>query len=71
MIGQALLLAILGQGIDQLLDITDKRDSYGYWEARIKDGFHFGPTRELARRRLARARQLAGMIREELQEHGG
>jgi hypothetical protein len=71
MINQTLLLAAMGQGMNQLIEASQKRDAYGYWEARIKDGFHFGPTRELAKRRLARARQFAKLLEEETKEHGG
>lgn len=70
MIGQSQLLALLGQGLDQLIEAAEKRDAYGYWEARLKDGFHFGPTRELAKRRLARTRQFMSLVKEELQEQG-
>jgi len=49
-IAQAIILAAKGQGLDQLVEAADKRDAYGYFEARLKDGFHFGPLRELARR---------------------
>lgn len=66
---QALLLALMGQGLDQLLEAAEKRDAYGYWEARLKDGFHFGPTREAARRRLARSRQFLELLRVETGEH--
>lgn len=65
---QQVLLASHGQGIDELLDAADKRDSYGYFEARIKDGFHFGPLRELARRRLVRMRQAVELLKQELAE---
>jgi hypothetical protein len=65
---QKVLLASHGQGIDELLEAADKRDSYGYFEARIKDGFHFGPLRELARRRLVRMRQAVELLKQELAE---
>ena len=55
-LSQAIVLAAKGQGTDQMIDAADKRDAYGYFEARLKDGFHFGPLREMARRRVARAR---------------
>jgi hypothetical protein len=67
-IQQAILVASRGQGIDELLEAAEKRDSYGYFEARIKDGFHFGPVRELARRRLARGRQVIELLKQELAE---
>ncbi|MCS7034878.1 MAG: hypothetical protein NZ561_12925 [Phycisphaerae bacterium] len=65
---QAILVAARGQGIDELLEAAEKRDAYGYFEARLKDGFHFGPVRELARRRLARGRQVIELLKSELSE---
>lgn len=70
-VGQMSLLTILGQGFGQLLEAAEKREAYGYWEARLKDGFHFGPTRELAKRRLARTRQMLELMREEMRELEG
>jgi len=64
-IAQAIILAAKGQGLDQLVEAADKRDAYGYFEARLKDGFHFGPLRELARRRVARARQMVELLKQE------
>lgn len=69
--GQVAVLTLLGQGINQLVEAADKRDAYGYWEARLKDGFHFGPTREVARRRLERARAAMTLLREEMREMEG
>lgn len=65
---QMSVLSAQGQGIDQLVEAAEKRDAYGYFEARLKDGFHFGPLREQARRRLARARQAMELLRQELAE---
>jgi hypothetical protein len=67
---QVALLTLLGQGVEQFTEAAAKREMYGYWEARLKDGFHFGPTRELAKRRLARARAVLASLNEELAEHG-
>lgn len=47
-----------------------KRDQYGYWEARLKDGFHFEPVRQLARKRLEQARKVAALLVAELKEDG-
>ena len=43
-----------------------KREEYGYWEARLKDGFHFEPVRRLARQRLEQMRQVAKLLKDEL-----
>ena len=65
---QAIQLARQGEGVLQLADGIQKREQYGYWEARLKDGFHFEPIRQLARRRLDAARQAATLLLSELQE---
>jgi len=59
-------LAIQGAGISQVMEAADKREQYGYWEARLKDGFHFDPVRKLARDRLEHARQVHKLLSEEL-----
>ncbi|MGE5608285.1 MAG: hypothetical protein ACM359_03445 [Bacillota bacterium] len=46
----------------------EKRQLYGYWEARLKDGFHFEPVRQMARKRLEGAQQMAGLLLAELRE---
>jgi hypothetical protein len=68
LVGQMIQLARQGDGIKQLVEGFEKREEYGYWEARLKDGFHFEPVRQIAKRRLARARQVATMLVEELKE---
>ena len=57
-----------GQGVIQFADGLEKRDQYGYWDARLKDGFHFEPIRTLAKKRLDNARKAAGMLREEMED---
>ncbi len=59
-------LAVQGAGMTQVLDAAQKREEYGYWEARLKDGFHFEPIRQIARRRLERARQVHKLLSDEL-----
>jgi hypothetical protein len=61
-------LARQGDGLKQFVEGLDKREQYGYWEARLKDGFHFEPIRQIAKRRLARAREVARMLTDELKE---
>jgi hypothetical protein len=65
---QSIMHARQGDGVNQLLEGCRKRDEYGYWEARLKDGFHFEPVRQIAKRRLVRARQMASLLSEELKE---
>jgi hypothetical protein len=65
---QMIQLARQGDGVLQLLEGAQKRDEYGYWEARLKDGFHFEPVRQIARRRLAHAREVAKMLADELKD---
>jgi len=55
-----------GEGIAQLSDGLEKREQYGYWDARLKDGFHFEAVRQIARRRLESSRHVARMLKAEL-----
>jgi hypothetical protein len=55
-----------GDGVTQVVEANDKREQYGYWEARLKDGFHFEPVRKLARKRLENARAVAKLLADEL-----
>ncbi len=61
-------LARQGEGVIQLANGLDKREQYGYWEARLKDGFHFDAVRKIALRRLETARKVAILLRAELDE---
>ncbi len=63
---RAIQLGLQGAGMSQIMESTEKREEYGYWEARLKDGFHFDPIKAIARRRLDRARQVHKMLKEEL-----
>lgn len=63
---QMIQLCRQGDGIVQLAAGCQKREQYGYWEARLKDGFHFEPIREIARRRLDTARLMCSVLLEEL-----
>jgi hypothetical protein len=55
-------------GIELLADGFLKRQEYGYWDARLKDGFHFEQVRRLARLRLESAKQAADLLMAELRE---
>jgi hypothetical protein len=55
-----------GDGVDQVAEGNDKREQYGYWDARLKDGFHFDPVRKLAQQRLENARKVAKLLSDEL-----
>ena len=64
----AAMLVRRGGELTQLADALEKREQYGYWEARLKDGFHFDSTKTLARERLIVAREAIDQLRLELKE---
>ena len=64
-------LARSGGGLSQLAAGLETREQYGYWEARLKDGFHFEPLRDIARGRLENTRATAALIRAEMNEDRG
>jgi hypothetical protein len=65
---QAVQISRQGDGLLQVADGCEKREQYGYWEARLKDGFHFEPVRQIATQRLAGSRQVAALLLSELAE---
>ena len=65
---QALHSGRAGAGMTQLADGLEKREQYGYWNARLKDGFHFDAVRQIARRRLENARRAVTLLLDELKE---
>ncbi len=67
---QMVALTRQGQGVTMLADGLEKREQYGYWEARLNDGFHFEASRQLARKRLEAARKVAALLAAELKEDG-
>ena len=68
LIVQTVQLALQGGGVGDLAAAAEKREQYGYWEARTKDGFHFEAVRAIANKRLANARKVAKMLADELGE---
>jgi hypothetical protein len=70
LVAQAITLARQGAGVLSVADGCEKREQYGYWEARLKDGFHFEQTRTIARKRLEHARKAAALLTGELREDG-
>lgn len=70
LIGQTVLIARQGGGVMTVADGCEKREQYGYWEARFKDGFHFEASRVIARKRLESARKAAALLIGELREDG-
>jgi hypothetical protein len=64
-VNRSIQLGRQGDGVNQVAEGNDKRDQYGYWEARLKD-IHFEPVRKLARERLNDARQVAKLLADEL-----
>lgn len=67
---QAIQIARQGGGVLTVADGLEKREQYGYWDARLKDGFHFDQVRQLARKRLDQARKVATLLANELKEDG-
>jgi hypothetical protein len=65
---QTVQMSLQGEGVVDLALAAEKREEYGYWEARLKDGFHFEPIRAIAVRRLAAGRKVAKMLVDELKE---
>ena len=47
LIGLMVQLALQGGGARQLIEAYDKRDQYGYWDARLKESFHFDAVRAM------------------------
>lgn len=45
---------LAGKSLDHLLKLWRTQKEYGYWEARLRDGFHFAVAREAAALRLKR-----------------
>jgi hypothetical protein len=70
LVEQAVALARQGGGVMQVADGLEKREQYGYWEARMHDGFHFEPVRAIAKKRLEHARRTAALLLGELKEDG-
>lgn len=65
---QAMQLARQQACLVEVAQGFEKRQLYGYWEARLKDGFHFEPIRQMARKRLEGVQQMAGLLLTELRE---
>lgn len=57
-----------GDGVLQLLQACEKRELYGYWDARVRDGFHFEPIRRIARKRLEELRRVLKSLEAEMSE---
>jgi hypothetical protein len=70
LITQAVAIARQGGGVSTVADGCEKREQYGYWEARMKDGFHFEQTRAIAKKRLEHTRRVASLLLGELRDDG-
>jgi hypothetical protein len=56
-----------GKGICGVLQSWRKKTDYGYWQARLKEGFKFEQVRKLAERRLATAEYFINQLKAETQ----
>jgi hypothetical protein len=63
---QALRMGATGATLQELLESFKRQEQYGYWEARLKEDFHFEPVRRLAAQRLAHLRKVTAMLKEEM-----
>ncbi|MEJ5259918.1 MAG: hypothetical protein WHS88_07000 [Anaerohalosphaeraceae bacterium] len=54
-----------GKGAAALLDGWDRRVEYRYWDARLKEGFHFQTVRQIAQSRFAAMEQYIRQLRNE------
>lgn len=70
-VGQIIQLARQGEGLAQFADGLQKREQYGYWDARIREGFHFVAVRKIAEARLEHARRTAEFLLAEMRGEGG
>jgi hypothetical protein len=68
LVNQTIQLSLQGEGVADLVTASEKREQYGYWDARLKDGFHFQPIRQIATKRLESSRRVAKMLADELDE---
>lgn len=55
-----------GKTVEQLLKLWKAQHDYGYWESRLRDGFHFEISRRVARERLG---QMKGIYERLQREH--
>ncbi|MFW6146734.1 MAG: HD domain-containing protein [Planctomycetota bacterium] len=46
-----------GRGVDDSVRVWQRREEYGFWEARLREAFNLETSRRLAERRLEAARQ--------------
>ncbi|HWB53462.1 MAG TPA: hypothetical protein VG722_04690 [Tepidisphaeraceae bacterium] len=54
-----------GADLVQLLNSFSQREQYGYWDARLKEDFHFEQVRQLAAARLENVRKLLATLKAE------
>ncbi len=71
LIMQAMQMSRQNAGVEQVADGFQKRQQYGYWEARLKDGFHYEPVRKMARERLKYTSEMVDLLLAELKEDQG
>jgi hypothetical protein len=54
-----------GKSLEQLLKLWKAQHDYGYWESRLREGFHFEAARRTARERLAHMKGLYERLQRE------
>lgn len=54
-----------GKTLEQLLKLWKAQHDYGYWESRLRDGFHYEASRRAARERLGQMRGIYERLQRE------
>lgn len=56
-----------GRPLEQIVNTWDRHQEYQFWDVRLRDGFHWDETREIARRRLQSVGQFMAALRQGLE----
>ena len=56
---------LAGKGVSSLLEGWKRKIEYRYWDARLKEGFHFPSVRQIAQRRFAAMEQCIRQLESE------
>lgn len=58
-----------GKGVCNALKSWERKIDYQYWQARLKESFHFEQVRKLAKKRLSAAEQFMNQLKIETEAH--
>jgi hypothetical protein len=54
-----------GKTLEQMLKLWKAQHDYGYWESRLRDGFHYEVSRRAAKERLGQMRGIYDRLQQE------